>query len=164
MIIKVLLQNRQMEENCAWMSNDPYAGGSHLPDITVMMPVFWEHELLAIVACRGHHIDIGGSRPGSMPPDSTSITEEGMLFQHVPLMRHGKLLACDLSASRQPQEVQADLEAQIAACQRGAQRLKLLIKELKPAVFQAQLEHLQQHACRIAQRWMVAHNKIFINW
>ena len=107
-----------------WASNDPYAGGSHLPDITVMQPVYVDGQRCGFVACRGHHIDVGGSRPGSMPPDSTHIDQEGLVLRQVCILREGHFVAPALPGCRESETVLADLQAQVAACQEGARRLR----------------------------------------
>jgi 5-oxoprolinase (ATP-hydrolysing) len=76
----------------AVVSNNPFNGGTHLPDLTVITPVFAGPELIACVASRGHHADVGGITPGSMPPHSTCIDEEGLLLDNVPLLEQGKQL------------------------------------------------------------------------
>ena len=110
--------------------NDPYNGGTHLPDVTVIMPVFDEDgRLLFLTAARGHHADIGGITPGSMPPDSTSIEEEGVLIDNFQLVARraassrrelDALLASGRYPARNPRQNIADLHAQIAACAKGA--------------------------------------------
>ncbi len=137
----------------AWASNDPYAGGSHLPDITVIMPVVHAGRRIALVACRGHHVDVGGITPGSMPPHATDIAEEGFCIRHEPVLRGGRLLrpaalARDATdgGSRQPDDVVADLAAQVAACTMGAAALVALAEELGADTFSAQLGHLQDLA------------------
>jgi len=131
----------------AWLSNDPYAGGSHLPDLTVIMPVFDAGgRRIAFVACRGHHVDVGGITPGSMPAGATHIAEEGMLLPMQRIAREGGLMLPDLHQSRQPQDVAADLRAQIAACRLGAAGVAALAEELGPTVLRAWLAHLQDAA------------------
>ncbi|MCB9780352.1 MAG: hydantoinase B/oxoprolinase family protein [Alphaproteobacteria bacterium] len=133
----------------AWATNDPYAGGSHLPDITVVMPVFVDGRRIALVACRGHHIDVGGSRPGSMPPDARHIDDEGFVLRHVRLLADGVFEPpAELSQSRQPDDVFADLQAQVAACRSGCDAVEALVQDLGTPVFQAQLDHLQAVAER----------------
>ncbi|MGB0955693.1 MAG: hydantoinase B/oxoprolinase family protein [Panacagrimonas sp.] len=121
----------------AWMLNAPYDGGTHLPDITVIMPVFdTDQGLFAFVAARGHHADIGGMTPGSMPPNSRHIDEEGVLIEDFQLMRNGELLESEartLLASgawpaRNPDQNLADLGAQLAACTRGAHQLMAMVQ------------------------------------
>jgi len=123
----------------AFALNNPYAGGTHLPDITVVMPVF-EAEAAEpgfFVAARGHHADVGGIAPGSMPPFSTSIAEEGVLLDALPIMAGGAFLEADVLAAlvagpwpaRAPRRNVADLKAQIAACQAGAAAVAAMINE-----------------------------------
>ncbi len=114
-------------------SNDPYDGGTHLPDITVITPVFApgapreEAEPVLFVACRGHHADVGGSTPGSMPPFSRSIEEEGLRLRNVPLLVGGtfdregwwRRLTQARPPVRNPAQLLADLQAQVAANQLG---------------------------------------------
>jgi len=106
----------------SWILNDPFAGGTHLPDITVITPVFDEDgELLGFAASRAHHADVGGVLPGSMPADSTSLREEGVV---IPPQRLDERALVELTSQmRQPRERRADLRAQLAANRAGAQRL-----------------------------------------
>lgn len=111
--------------------NDPYSGGSHLPDITLVQPIFVEeNELIAFAACRAHHNDIGGVAPGSMPL-STDVFQEGLRIPPVKLIENGKVneavLDLILANVRVPRERQADLAAQIAAVQRADVRIAELI-------------------------------------
>jgi len=147
-------KERELQPGQAWLSNDPYSGGSHLPDITVMMPVYEAGERIAFVATRGHHIDIGGTHPGSMPPNAKHISEEGMLWHHQKWLEDDTFCPIDLSASRQPIDVRADLEAQAAACLLGVKKIARLCETLKKDVFVAQLKHVQDHAERVCLRWM----------
>ncbi len=131
----------------AWVSNDPYAGGSHLPDITVVMPVCDARgQRLGLVACRGHHVDVGGIRPGSMPPHARCIEEEGLLLRHHRLLAAGALHFPELPGCRQPEEVRADLEAQVAACAAGEEALRALHAEVGEAAWRAQLGWIQAQA------------------
>ena len=117
--------------------NNPYAGGTHLPDITVVMPVFRCDQTapMFFVAARGHHADIGGVQPGSMPPFSKTVDEEGMLLDALPIMRDGVFLESDvrralshgLYPARSPDRNIGDLKAQIAACQSGANAVIAMI-------------------------------------
>ena len=129
----------------AWVTNDPYAGGSHLPDITVIRPVFdGRGGLAAFVACRGHHVDVGGASPGSMPPDAVSIDEEGVVIPLSVLVdEEGSLFLPSLPGCRQPDDVEADLLAQVAACAVGAGALRALMEQEGATVLRAQLGHLQ---------------------
>jgi 5-oxoprolinase (ATP-hydrolysing) len=117
--------------------NNPYAGGTHLPDITVVMPVFLAREATPefFVAARGHHADVGGIQPGSMPPFSRLLAEEGVLLDALPIMREGRFLETDIRAAlaegpwpcRSPERNLGDLEAQIAACQAGSEAVRGMI-------------------------------------
>jgi 5-oxoprolinase (ATP-hydrolysing) len=122
----------------AFALNNPYAGGTHLPDITVVMPVFTDApEPAFFVAARGHHADVGGIQPGSMPPFSRAIDEEGVMLDALPIMRGGDFLEADVRAAlaagpwpaRAPARNIADLKAQIAACQAGAGAVSAMIAE-----------------------------------
>jgi 5-oxoprolinase (ATP-hydrolysing) len=110
--VRDLVRTRDPAVGTHWVCNSPSAGGSHLPDLTVVSvgrlggrPIY--------VASRAHHADVGGTTPGSMPPDSRSLTEEGMVFAHVEVFEDGR--GPDVSGSRQPETVIADLAAQVAA-------------------------------------------------
>jgi N-methylhydantoinase B len=105
----------------SWILNDPFAGGTHLPDITVITPVFFERRLIGFAASRAHHADVGGRRPGSMPADSRTLEEEGVVISPQPLTE--ETLDRITAAMRQPRERRADLRAQLAANRAGAQRL-----------------------------------------
>ena len=121
----------------AFALNNPYAGGTHLPDITVVMPVFGKGAAAPrfFVAARGHHADVGGIQPGSMPPFSTTIDEEGVMLDALPIMRDGRFLEAETFAAltagawpaRSPQRNIGDLKAQIAACQAGAAAVLAMI-------------------------------------
>ncbi|MPS67558.1 MAG: 5-oxoprolinase [Novosphingobium sp.] len=147
---------RGMLPGDAYVLNAPYDGGTHLPDITVVMPVFIEGETVPawFVAARGHHADIGGISPGSMPPGSRSLDEEGVLIDNVLLVDRGALQEAplrDLLASR-PHPSRAieqnigDLRAQLAACQRGASELRRVADEQGREVVDAYMAHAQAHA------------------
>lgn len=141
----VIAHESRPSDGDAWLTNDPAAGGSHLPDLTVITAVV--HDGLTFwVASRGHHVDVGGLTPGSMPPDSKRLSDEGVVFRRLPLLRGGRVHASldeALSGSRQPQIVRADLEAQLAANRLAARRLR----ELGSAeVLAAWMGHLQDAA------------------
>jgi N-methylhydantoinase B len=105
----------------SWVLNDPYRGGTHLPDITVVTPAFCGDRLIGFAASRAHHADVGGRVPGSMPSDSTTLAEEGVVI--APRLLDDESIA-ELSAQmRQPRERRADLQAQLAANRAGARRL-----------------------------------------
>jgi 5-oxoprolinase (ATP-hydrolysing) len=157
-IRQLLLQKEgELQPDQAWLSNDPYSGGSHLPDITMIMPVYQGVERIAFVASRGHHIDIGGTHPGSMPPRAKHISEEGMLWKFQKFYQQGQFYSIDLKQSRQPDDVLADLEAQTAACLRGVQKVGKLCLQLSLEIFSAQMQHVQSHAERVCLRWMKEH-------
>jgi N-methylhydantoinase B len=105
----------------SWVLNDPYRGGTHLPDITVITPVFAGDELLAYAANRAHHADVGGPTPGSMPADSRTLDDEGVVIQ--PRVLDDDAIAQLSSEMRQPAQRRADLKAQLAAGRVGARRL-----------------------------------------
>ncbi|WP_067733582.1 hydantoinase B/oxoprolinase family protein [Novosphingobium naphthalenivorans] len=141
----------------AYVLNAPYDGGTHLPDVTVVMPVFAEGDDSApawFVAARGHHADIGGISPGSMPPGSRTLEEEGVLLDNVLLVDRGMLqeeamralLAAGRYPSRAIEQNLADLRAQIAACARGASELRRIAGEQGRAVVDAYMGHAQDYA------------------
>jgi N-methylhydantoinase B len=112
----------------AWILNDPYAGGTHLPDITVITPVLDRGELLGFAANRAHHADVGGPTPGSMPADSRTLEDEGVVIEPQPLDDDAvERLAAQM---RQPAQRRADLRAQLAANRSGAKRLQELHRRL----------------------------------
>ncbi len=126
-----------LAEGDAFALNNPYAGGTHLPDITVVMPVFaGEAEPAFFVAARGHHADVGGIAPGSMPAFSRTIGEEGAMLDAVPILRAGVFLEDEVRAAllagpfpaRAPERNLGDLKAQVAACRAGAQAVLALIE------------------------------------
>ncbi len=121
----------QHSPGVSWILNDPFAGGTHLPDITVITPVFAGSELIGFAASRAHHADVGGRVPGSMPADSRSLAEEGVVISARPLDEStiDELVA----RMRQPLERRADLRAQLAANRTGAQRLGELARRLGSA-------------------------------
>jgi N-methylhydantoinase B len=107
-----------------WILNDPYRGGTHLPDITLVSPVFVRGELTGFAACRAHHADVGGPTPGSMPADSKTLDEEGVVIPPTPADMHRLLEIA--SRMRFPEQRLADLRAQRAANRIGARRLNEL--------------------------------------
>ena len=114
-----------------WVLNDPYAGGTHLPDITVVTPVLDGGELVGFTASRAHHADVGGPTPGSMPADSTTLEDEGVVISPRPLDEDAiEALAARM---RQPAQRRADLRAQLAANRAGARRLLELRERLGAA-------------------------------
>ncbi|NRF50518.1 hydantoinase B/oxoprolinase family protein, partial [Pseudomonas stutzeri] len=133
--IKTVMQANagRMRPGDAYVVNDPYHGGTHLPDVTVITPVFDRagREILFFVGSRGHHADIGGTTPGPMPPDSRTVEDEGVLFTNFQLVRDGEfrdqaareILASGRWPARNPDQNIADLHAQIAANEKGVQEL-----------------------------------------
>ena len=139
----------------AYALNNPFRGGTHLPDITVAMPVFAGGEAPAFfVAARGHHADVGGISPGSMPPDSRSLEEEGVLLDDLTMVdadgfREGQLRAVFAGGRWPARDVAmnlADLQAQVAACRRGAEGLERLAGERGLATVTAYMAHVQVQA------------------
>ena len=121
------VREQDPEEGDAWVLNDPYRGGTHLPDITVVSPVHVEGELAGYAASRAHHADVGGRIPGSMPADSRRLYEEGVVLEPTRLVRRGELdrevLGRIVERMRGPSQRVADLRAQLAANRAGAARL-----------------------------------------
>jgi N-methylhydantoinase B len=110
----------------AWILNDPYRGGTHLPDITVISPLFHDDELVGFAASRAHHADVGAKEPGSMPADSHTLADEGVV---IPPTRLTLEVLHDLAGRmRNPSERQADLRAQLAAGRAGAERVDALVR------------------------------------
>lgn len=148
----------RMKPGDVYVLNDPYHGGTHLPDITVITPVYLDgaksDEPLFYVGSRGHHADIGGTTPGSMPPFSTRIEEEGVQINNVKLVDRGVLQEASMLAllqsgqypSRNPQQNMADLKAQIAANEKGVQELRKMAAEFGLDVVQAYMGHVQDNA------------------
>ncbi|KWV92110.1 hydantoinase B/oxoprolinase family protein [Erythrobacter sp. YT30] len=141
----------------AYVLNDPYRGGTHLPDITVIVPVFYgEHsvEPEAFVAARGHHADIGGIAPGSMPPDSRTIADEGVLIDNVLMVDEGRFCEAEVRAvltstenpARNPDRNLSDLRAQLAACTRGADLLTGVVADQGADVIEAYMDHVLANA------------------
>ncbi|WP_411868150.1 hydantoinase B/oxoprolinase family protein [Vulcanococcus limneticus] len=149
----------------AVVTNNPFNGGTHLPDITVITPVFAElpdsrdvagfpAAPVLFVASRGHHADVGGITPGSMPSHSRRIDEEGLLLDNVPLLRDGvfqegiwrERLEAGPWPVRNPDQLLADLQAQVAANRLGVERLQALIRREGLPLVQTYLGHVQRHA------------------
>ena len=138
-----------------FMLNAPYNGGTHLPDVTLIAPVFDpDGTLLAFVAARGHHADIGGMTPGSMPPGSRSVEEEGVLIDDFLLVENGRLREAEVRAllgsgpwpARNPDQNLSDLRAQAAACVQGAQAYRRLVADFGRETTAAYLGHVQDNA------------------
>jgi len=146
----------RMTPGDAWMLNDPYAGGTHLPDITVITPVFdAQHQhILFYTGSRGHHADVGGITPGSMPPDSRHIDDEGVLISNFLLVQGGRLRETEtralFAAGRHParnidQNI-ADLRAMVAANHKGAAELERMVGHFGLDVVRAYMAHVQDNA------------------
>jgi 5-oxoprolinase (ATP-hydrolysing) len=162
--VKEVIRRRSadMKPGDVYAVNDPYHGGTHLPDITVITPVFDAsgHALLFFVASRGHHAEIGGITPGSMPADSHQIQEEGALFDNWLLAENGqfreaetrRLLTEASFPSRNPDTNLADLRAQIAANQKGVDEVRKMIDHFGLDVVQAYMRHVQDNAEEAVRR------------
>ncbi len=122
--VAAILGEDHSEPGRSWILNDPFAGGTHLPDITVITPVLMDGALLGFAAARAHHADVGGRIPGSMPADSHTLEEEGIVIG--PTRLDEATLGAILAGMRQPRERLADLRAQLAANRTGAERLREL--------------------------------------
>ena len=145
-----------------YVLNDPYRGGTHLPDVTVVTPVFDPAggEVLFWVGSRGHHADIGGLTPGSMPPDSRHIDDEGVLLTNLKLVEGGvfreaalrERLACATHPARNPDQNVADLQAQVAANEKGREELLRMVAHFGLEVVQAYMRHVQDNAAESVRR------------
>jgi len=128
-VAEVLTEEQQ--PGVSWLLNDPFAGGTHLPDITVITPIFAGAVLIGFAASRAHHADVGGRVPGSMPADSRTLAEEGVV---IPPRRVSEVVIAEVvSQMRQPAERRADLRAQLAANAVGALRLGELAERVGPS-------------------------------
>jgi 5-oxoprolinase (ATP-hydrolysing) len=153
-VTAVMARHADMREGDVFVTNAPYDGGTHLPDITVVMPVFVDGVRAFFVASRGHHADIGGITPGSMPPFSTDIAEEGALFDGIRMIGAGvfdeaamrAVLAKGPWPARNPEQNLADLRAQAAACAKGADGLRHACAAHGLDVVQAYMRHVQDNA------------------
>ena len=136
----------------AWVLNDPFRGGTHLPDITVISPVFCDDELVAFAASRAHHADVGGPTPGSMPAGSRSLEDEGVVIEPSRLVRSGELdeeLIADLvGRMRAPSQRRADLRAQLAANRAGAARVTELVERIGLAALRDGMRETNDYAER----------------
>ncbi len=179
----VIAKNRDtMKPGDVYVLNDPYNGGTHLPDVTVITPVYMQAERhgdspgfsgsaspensgtvpmpLFYVGSRGHHADIGGITPGSMPPFSKNVEEEGVLLDNVKLVEDGRmleeemrrLLAAARYPARNPDQNIADLRAQVAANEKGVQELKRMVEHFGLDVVRAYMKHVQDNAEECVRR------------
>ena len=188
----VIGRNPAMQPGDVYVLNDPYHGGTHLPDVTVVTPVYLDHRAPTrpqrgreedlpppplgqgpgggraqpsfYVASRGHHADIGGSTPGSMPPFSRTIDEEGVLFDNFLLVRDGVLrepelrlrLGSGLYPARNPDQTIADLRAQVAANEKGVQELHAMVAQFGRDTVAAYMTHVQNNAEESVRRVITA--------
>ncbi len=164
----VIARNPAMQTGDVYVLNDPYHGGTHLPDVTVVTPVWLDSgggdRPSFYVASRGHHADIGGSTPGSMPPFSKTIDEEGVLFDNFLLVRGGQLQEAALLRqlqsgnypARNPEQTMADLRAQIAANQKGVEELVAMVAQFGLDTVQAYMVHVQNNAEESVRRVITA--------
>ncbi|WP_395383935.1 hydantoinase B/oxoprolinase family protein [Mesorhizobium sp. UC22_110] len=142
--------------------NAPYNGGTHLPDITVVTPVFddTQENILFWVASRGHHADVGGTAPGSMTPLATTVDEEGVLFDNFRLVERGRFREAELVSllsdhpypARNPAQNVADLKAQIAANKKGVAELRRMVAHFSLPVVKAYMGHVQDNAAESVRR------------
>jgi 5-oxoprolinase (ATP-hydrolysing) len=167
--VKTIIERRRgaMRPGDVFVLNAPYNGGTHLPDVTVIAPVFLSPGIRDqgsgnghdagpefYVASRGHHADIGGVTPGSMPPDSTHVDEEGVLLDNVQLVAEGRFLEAEMRAilaagrfpARNVDQNLADLRAQVAACAKGAEELAKMAAHFTLPVVRAYMKHVQDNA------------------
>ena len=174
----IIEANPRLAPGEAYVLNDPYRGGTHLPDITVVTPVFLDGRLLTgagagagvtpaasfFVASRGHHADVGGMTPGSMPPFSASIAEEGVLIDNLKLLEAGQLHEQQLLdlltrgpyPARNPAQNLADLRAQIAANEKGALELRAMVEQFGADTVARYMRHVQDNAEECVRRVITA--------
>ena len=156
--VRTIIRERlaEMAPGDVFVLNAPYNGGTHLPDITVIRPVFDDagEAILFYVGSRGHHADVGGVTPGSMPPESHTVDEEGVLIDNVRLVENGRFREAEIDAvlragpypARNPEQNIADLKAQVAACEKGVQELRRMVEHFGLEVVHAYMRHVQDNA------------------
>ena len=156
----IRVHGQAMRPGDVFVLNAPYNGGTHLPDVTVITPVFDDDDggagakVLFYVASRGHHAEIGGISPGSMPPHSRHVEEEGVLIDNIKMVDQGRFLETEIRAvlasgrypSRNPDSNIADLKAQIAACEKGVRELRRVVEHFSLDVVYAYMGHVQDNA------------------
>jgi 5-oxoprolinase (ATP-hydrolysing) len=171
-IRSVIAANPRLAPGEAYVLNDPYRGGTHLPDITVITPVFLDGAPRGaagfapsfFVASRGHHADVGGITPGSMPPFSTSIAEEGALLDNIKLLEAGRLHELTLLEAltrgpypaRNPAQNLADLRAQLAANEKGVEELRAMVAQFGADTVARYMRHVQDNAEECVRRVITA--------
>ena len=158
----VIRNNEVIRPGDAFALNAPYNGGTHLPDITVVSPVFDDdgRDILFWTASRGHHADVGGTAPGSMTPLATTVDEEGVLIDNLHLVKQGRFQEDALRATltdhpypaRNPDQNIADLKAQVAANRRGEAELKRIVRDFGLPVVRAYMGHVQDNAAEEVAR------------
>jgi len=158
----VMAANPCMRKGDVFVTNAPYNGGTHLPDITVVTPVFGDDDDKPIfyVASRGHHADVGGIAPGSMTPLATSIEEEGVVLDNLKLVEKGVFLESDIRSvldsgkypCRNTGQNIADLKAQIAANEKGVHELRVMVDSFKLEVVLAYMGHVRDYAEECVRR------------
>jgi 5-oxoprolinase (ATP-hydrolysing) len=155
----------RMKPGDVYVLNDPYHGGTHLPDVTVVTPVFGDgDDIWFYVASRGHHAEIGGVSPGSMPANSARIEEEGVLIDNWLLVEDGEFREAQTLAlltgaeypSRDPETNLADLRAQIAANEKGAEELRRMVGQFGLDVVRAYMAHVQENAAEAVREVITA--------
>jgi len=154
-------QLNEMSAGDVYLINSPYHGGTHLPDITVVTPMFGNsEEILFYLASRGHHADVGGISPGSMPPNSRTIMEEGVLSEGMKIVEQGRFCEERLKAwlgsgkypARDPDQNIADIRAQIAANEKGLFELRRMVEEFSLETVEAYMGHVQDNAEEAVRR------------
>jgi N-methylhydantoinase B len=138
--------DEEHEPEVSWILNDPYRGGTHLPDITVITPLFHGNEPVGFAASRAHHADVGAAEPGSMPADSRSLEDEGVVI--APTRLDDEMLRELAGRMRGPRQREADLRAQLAAGRAGAARVEALIERFGLDTYYAGLEETLEYAER----------------
>jgi 5-oxoprolinase (ATP-hydrolysing) len=150
-----------MHAGDVYLINSPYHGGTHLPDITVVTPMSGRSgEILFYLASRGHHADVGGITPGSMPPESRNIEEEGVLSEGMKIVEQGRFLEEKLRSwlasgkypARNPEQNVADIRAQVAANEKGLQELRRMVEEFSLETVEAYMGHVQDNAEEAVRR------------
>ncbi|AKB50639.1 N-methylhydantoinase A/acetone carboxylase, beta subunit [Methanosarcina barkeri str. Wiesmoor] len=155
--VKALIQTQlqKMRAGDVYLINSPYHGGTHLPDITVVTPMFGNSgRILFYLASRGHHADVGGISPGSMPPNSRTIAEEGVLSEGMKIVEQGHFceerlktwLGSGKYPARNPDQNLADIRAQVAANEKGLSEMHRMVEEFSLKTVEAYMEHVQDNA------------------
>ncbi|WP_440948427.1 hydantoinase B/oxoprolinase family protein [Methanosarcina sp. T3] len=161
--VKALIRTQfhEMRAGDVYLINSPYNGGTHLPDITVVTPMFGSSgEILFYLASRGHHADVGGISPGSVPPGSRTIEEEGVLSEGMKIVKQGRFCEEKLKVwlnsgkypARNPDQNMADLRAQVAANEKGLQELRRMVDEFSLETVEAYMNHVQDNAEEAVRR------------